>query len=278
MFESLTPDQQELLAGYALGELDSEELSQVQELFRQYPVLEGEVLHLQGALGALPLGLEIEEPPAELRSRLMASATPLSTGVRRKSSVPWGRIVGGLAVGVSLLLGWQNWQLRQQLAKQQPDDVAITAEESLPPGQERLAFEEVLADHQNSLVRSQGPVDFATQNVAAVRSKYAQRMVLPTALPQLMKAQLLGGSFCELTQTKGIRLSYQVKTGKTVSFYQLLNSEGFPPATPGEIGAPIQVVQESNTLVSYVWKEQDYIYVLVGDLPLQEMRQLALSI
>ncbi len=278
MFESLTPDQQELLAGYALGELDSEELSQVQELFRQYPVLEGEVLHLQGALGALPLGLEIEEPPAELRSRLMASATPLSTGVRRKSSVPWGRIVGGLAVGVSLLLGWQNWQLRQQLAKQQPDDVAITAEESLPPGQERLAFEEVLADHQNSLVRSQGPVDFATQNVAAVRSKYAQRMVLPTALPQLMKAQLLGGSFCELTQTKGIRLSYQVKTGKTVSFYQLLNSEGFPPATPGEIGAPIQVVQESNTLVSYVWKEKDYIYVLVGDLPLQEMRQLALSI
>ena len=278
MFESLTPDQQELLAGYALGELDSEELSQVQELFRQYPVLEGEVLNLQGALRALPLGLEIEEPPAELRSRLMASATQLSTGVRRKSSVPWGRIVGGLAVGVSLLLGWQNWQLRQQLAKQQPDDVAITAEESLPPGQERLAFEEVLADHQNSLVRSQGPVDFATQNVAAVRSQYAQRMVLPTPLPQLMKAQLLGGSFCELTQTKGIRLSYQVKTGETVSFYQLLNSEGFPPATPGEIGAPIQVVQESNTWVSYVWKEQDYIYVLVGDLPLQEMRQLALSI
>lgn len=272
MFESLTPEQQELMAGYVLGELDPEEFAQVRELLRQYPVLEQEALNLQDALGVMPLGLEPEEPPAELRTRLLASATPIATGVSQKLSVPWGRIVGGLAVGVSVLLGWQNWQLRQQLATRPSHPVSDPSQGSTPRPGESLTLAKVLLDHQNSLSRSQGPADFATQDIAAVRSKYASRFALPTQLPQLQNAQLLGGSFCELSQIKGIRFSYRVSTGETVSFYQLTRSQGLLKYLEADAEQPVLVAQQPNT---FIWDDQDYIYVLVGDLPVPEMRQLA---
>ncbi|PZD74680.1 hypothetical protein C1752_00619 [Acaryochloris thomasi RCC1774] len=274
MFESLTPEQRELMAGYVLGEIDPDELAQVRELLRQYPVLEQEVLSLQDALGAVPLGLETEKPPAELRSRLLTSATPISTGVSKKRSVPWGRMVVALAVGVSVLLGLQNWQLRQQLATRSPKGVSDKSQVSALRIEESLTFEEILLDHQNSLSRSQGPADFATQDIAAVRSKYASRFELPTQLPQLQKAQLLGGSFCELSQIKGIRFSYRVKTGETLSFYQLTRSEGLLERLDADSEQPVLVSEEPNT---FIWDDQNYLYILVGDLPASEMRQLAPS-
>ncbi len=275
MSDHLTPEQQELIVGYVLGDLDSEKLKQFRELLKQNPVLEAEVLSLQEALGAMPYGLDAQEPPVELRSRLLAAATPLSTGAGQQRQFPWGRMVGGLAVGVALLLGVQNWQLRQQLASQQANEEAVTAEEYLPRDQEWQAFSEVLADHKNSLTRSQGPVDLATADVAVVRSAYAEKMKLPEMLPQLKKAQLLGGSFCELTQTKGIRLSYKVQNGQTVSLYQLLRSEGFPRISEGELGPPIDITEGPN---AFVWGDQDYVYILVGDLPVPQMKQLAPTI
>ncbi|MGF1603100.1 MAG: hypothetical protein ACFCU8_13965 [Thermosynechococcaceae cyanobacterium] len=272
MSNPLTPEQQELIAGYVLGDLEPEELAQFQILLRDQPRIEAEVLSLQTALGAIPFGLEAAEPPGALRSQIIAAALPPRLEVkRRKRRIPWGPMVVSMLTGLVLVLGVQNWHYRQQLA-QQPDKIAITAEEIVPRNQNSFwnSFEEVLADHRHSLIRSQGPVDLATSNIAEIRSVYSGRIKLSEELPHLKKVKLLGGSFCELKNTKGIRLSYQVPTGQTVSFYQLLRSEGFPKAN--EVGPLVQVAAGPNV---FIWGNQKYIYLLVGDLPVPEMKKIA---
>ena len=280
--ESSASEYQELLAGYVLGDLTPEELTQVQNLLRQDPAVDVEIQALQEALGALPLGLDVEEPPAPLKARILeaAGALPQTMAVehgghpkpRRSLQLKWGRLITGLAVTGAIALGVQNWQLRQQLAQTPSYKIAITSEETLPR-EAWQSFSEVLLDHQNSLTRSQGPVDFATQDVAEVRSQYSQRISLSTNFPELSKAKLLGGSFCELSKTQGIRLSYKVSAGKMISFYQL-KRQGFS-LDISETPMPIQVFEGPNGLV---WGDQDYVYVLVGEVAMPTMRQLMRSL
>ena len=273
MSESLSPEQQELMAGYVLGDLDPDERATFQTLLLASPELEAEVLSLQEALGMMPLGLAVQEPPDALRNRILAVAVPQPSPIRKrwKRSVSWSVWVGSLAVGIAIILGWQNWQLRQQLAMRQPGSVEVLSADVLPSGWENL--EEVLADHRNALTRSQGPADLATQSVAEVRSEYARRMVLPAQLPQLVKAHLLGGSFCELSRTQGIRLSYQTPAGEIVSFYQLMRSETL--SQPSGTEMTLSMVKGPNVLVG---GDQDYVYVLVGDVSVSEMWQLTATI
>lgn len=261
MSEHLTPEQRELVAGYVLGDLEPEELERFQVLLHDHPGVEAEVLNLQEALGMMPYGLASPEVPAVLKSNILGAATRPTK--KQQHNIRWGWWVSGLAAAVAIALGIQNWQLRHQLTQQQPA-LSDTASYNWQD------FAEVLADHRKSLTRHQGPADLATQNIAEVRSAYAQQMALPTELPQLQQAQLLGGSFCdELSQTKGLRLSYQIPSGATVSFYQLLQSDHLPAVN--ESG---EVLQNAEGLNVIVWGTQDYLYLLVGDAPLLEMQQL----
>lgn len=270
MSNPLAPEHQELMAGYVLGDLSPEEQAQVQALLEQNSSLAGEVRSLQEALDLIPLGLALESPPATLRTQLLASVAPqASKPVKlRRRSLPGLRWASICAVGLAIALGFQNWQLRQQLAMRPSENGSILSAQGLPQGWQ--GFAEILADHRNSLTRSQGPVDFATQDVAQVRSEYAQRMVLPSQLPQLVQAQLLGGSFCELEHTRGIRLSYQVSTGETVSFYQLLRSQSLPQTNGVEM--TLKIKQGPNFVV---WETSDYVFALVGEIPVPDLWQLA---
>lgn len=66
---------QELLAGYVLGDLSSEEMEQVQQYLVQHPEAQTEVEELRATLNLLPLSLpEDEGPPETVRSRLRQSA------------------------------------------------------------------------------------------------------------------------------------------------------------------------------------------------------------
>ncbi|MBD2255974.1 anti-sigma factor [Pseudanabaena sp. FACHB-2040] len=121
MTPSLRPDNwQELLAGYVLGDLDPEELAQVQQLLADHPELGDEVRSLQATFDTLPYALEPQAPPPPLRSRIMAAAqsVPAAPPVIRSPNRRW-RLVPWLGVGWAVTalalaaLAVDNYRLRQ---------------------------------------------------------------------------------------------------------------------------------------------------------------------
>ena len=130
---------EELLAGYVLGDLESEEVTAMHELITEHPELISEIDRLQEALELLPLGLSESLPAIDLRDRIAAYAIPqanevlsLETLVDDSSSIeikrsprrqnPWKLAaislvsIGAIALGT---LGFDNYQLRQQVASNQ---------------------------------------------------------------------------------------------------------------------------------------------------------------
>jgi anti-sigma-K factor RskA len=126
----------ELLAGYVLGDLSSEDMITVQRYLDQNPDAIYEIEQLQSTLALLPLGLEDVVVPADLKSTIMAAAIPTEsfsisstnpsisnsnsekTRVYQvpKASIPWAGIAGGLAAGLAIAFGFQSLGLRQEMA------------------------------------------------------------------------------------------------------------------------------------------------------------------
>ena len=102
-----------------------------------------------------------------------------------------------------------------------------------------------------------------------MRQQYGERVDMSGKFPELKRAKLLGGSFCELSKTEGVRLSYKVSAGQTISFYRL-DREGFSLKI-SDRPMPIQMFEGPNGLV---WGDRDYVYVLVGEVPMGTIRQL----
>ena len=69
---------QDLLASYVLGDLTSEEVTEVNELLASHPELVEEVKHLQETLALLPFALPEDEPPQKLGSQILQAATGIS--------------------------------------------------------------------------------------------------------------------------------------------------------------------------------------------------------
>ncbi|NJL89477.1 MAG: anti-sigma factor [Coleofasciculaceae cyanobacterium SM2_1_6] len=73
MNEPLSPRIEELLAGYALGDLSSEEAAELQQILVEHPDLEIELQSLQEVLATLPYALPAIEPSPQLRQDILAS-------------------------------------------------------------------------------------------------------------------------------------------------------------------------------------------------------------
>lgn len=128
-FSNSSNDWQELLAGYVLGNLSSEELIQFNQYLAQNPESKLEVVRLQETLALLPLSLEEGEAPKNLKARIKASAqsaTPESeflsptffsakTSTNKLKSFPWKRIRTGIALAAIATLSWQTYHLKQQV-------------------------------------------------------------------------------------------------------------------------------------------------------------------
>lgn len=146
------PQWEELLAGYVLGDLEPEEVTEMHDLIATYPELISEIDGLQEALALLPLGLSESTPAVSLRDRIAASAVPqveqalveslvdtlaepriedllreesiIATGIKRSPSQRnlWKLAVVGLgsisAIALATL-GFDNYQMRQQIATHQ---------------------------------------------------------------------------------------------------------------------------------------------------------------
>jgi RNA polymerase sigma-70 factor, ECF subfamily len=120
------PEQIELLlAGYALGNLTSEEVIQYKRLLEEHPELTPEVECLQAALSLLPLTLPVtERMPSDLEDRILQRAQaditvvpviiPPSQSPQRLSK-PWRMVLIGAMTFTMSFLGIRACQLGQEV-------------------------------------------------------------------------------------------------------------------------------------------------------------------
>ncbi|MBI4781102.1 MAG: anti-sigma factor [Oscillatoriophycideae cyanobacterium NC_groundwater_1537_Pr4_S-0.65um_50_18] len=76
MTSALPDNWQELIAGYALGDLSPEEAEELQRLLADNPDLTAEVASLQEVLALMPYALPQYEPSSQLRDSILAIAQP----------------------------------------------------------------------------------------------------------------------------------------------------------------------------------------------------------
>jgi anti-sigma-K factor RskA len=119
---------QELMAGYALGDLSSEEAETLQRLLTENPELTSEVDQFQEVLALMPYALPDEpEPPPQLKETILSQAQgdrlaphTLSERAARKSrSLAWQRAGGAIAALLLITLAVNNYQLRQTAKQNQ---------------------------------------------------------------------------------------------------------------------------------------------------------------
>ena len=290
---SLPEDLQILAAGYVLGDLNSEETIQFQQLLVVYPGLSKMVSSLQETLSLLPYGLPPQTPSGEARSRLLhaasdrekASQTPLSR--LSKITPKWLPSATRLAVPVALGLGgcsfWLGYRvvtLQAQLATAEQfvemamaDDQTVGPTLTVSPADTVLreqwpGLAQLVQDHRESLGQSQGPVEVATASPETLLAQLPWSQPLSTITSPQVK--LLGGSHCEFGQAKGLRLTYELPAEQTVSLYQIdLNGDQFP-----EFLETYVTLRDQNVNLVF-WREEDRLYALTAEVPLTDLQTLA---
>lgn len=134
---------EELLAGYVLGDLTTEEVTEMQQLIVEHPEIIQEIDRLQETLALLPLSLNAAHPSPNLRDRIAAAAIPVAENVTNNIAdsldpltapqapefrqVPrrqnfWkllGIGLGSISAIAIVGLGFDNYQMRQQIATNQ---------------------------------------------------------------------------------------------------------------------------------------------------------------
>jgi hypothetical protein len=115
-----TPSEQiqELLAGYALGDLSPEEAEELKQLLARNTDLVDEVNQLQEVLATMPYSLPEVLPSPHLRSATLKAATEISESPtsqnQKRKLLPL--VSTGIAALLALVFGSNNYHLRQQLA------------------------------------------------------------------------------------------------------------------------------------------------------------------
>ncbi|MGK7898473.1 MAG: anti-sigma factor [Xenococcus sp. (in: cyanobacteria)] len=109
---------EELLAGYVLGNLDEQELTWFNKKLAANPQLQQEINELETTLTLMPYSLPQNVPSSDLRSKICqksADSNQAKYGYTFKlNRLAW--IISGITAVTSLLLGVNNYGLRQELA------------------------------------------------------------------------------------------------------------------------------------------------------------------
>jgi Anti-sigma-K factor rskA len=153
----------ELLAGYVLGDLSSDDMILVQQYLDTNPNAIVEVEELQTAFGLLPLGLDDVPVPLHIKTNLFATLpdrttsaplktraqtleTKLETKVQTKVQQRWFAIAGSIAAVVIATLGLQSYQLQQEFSATRKELV------KLRESQEKLLVQSVEGDRYQQAV------------------------------------------------------------------------------------------------------------------------------
>ncbi len=123
------------LVEYVLGELRRDDAQALERLMRTDAELAAEVRRLRQVFDLLPYAT-LEEPPADLRARILDAAAARAQSARKEAPpstvraarrVVWSRFIAAAAAVVALAFGFDSWRTRQELALQR--EVTATLEE-----------------------------------------------------------------------------------------------------------------------------------------------------
>jgi anti-sigma-K factor RskA len=113
----------ELMAGYVLGDLSPEEAEDLQQLLERQPEKIQDLDSLKATLGMMPYAL----PPMNPSPKVWTAIAESIEGDRQFKPIqkPFSRIgypvMGSIAALLLMLLGWNNYQLRQNLITAQTE-------------------------------------------------------------------------------------------------------------------------------------------------------------
>ena len=109
---------EELLAGYVLGNLEEQELTWLNEQLVANPQLQQQIDELEATLTLMPYSLPQNIPSSDLRSKICHKITNSNQTkyiqAFKLNRLAW--IITGITAFTSLLLGVNNYGLRQELA------------------------------------------------------------------------------------------------------------------------------------------------------------------
>lgn len=202
MIRSARPDNwQDLIAGYALGNLSPEEAEALQQLLIEHPDLAMEVDRLQEIFALIPYNVPEQEPPAHLKDAILAAAqsddqiTPLfqeqpRPKPQRSSSIRWFSLAGSIAAAALVALAVDNYRLRQEAESDRPIIAALQQ-----PGAQIYTLEgiEDAAQASGSIVLTPGQqVLVVVQNLPQLPQGQAYRLWV---MPQNSKNPAYCGQF-----------------------------------------------------------------------------------
>ncbi|MEM9486088.1 MAG: anti-sigma factor [Cyanobacteria bacterium P01_F01_bin.116] len=220
----LHPDWQDLLAGYALGNLSPDEQATLQTVLTERPELKADLLAYEETLAMVPYALEPQPAPPRLEETIvtMASQTPR----RWARSVPPQRWYGPALAAAALVfavMGVDNYRLRQQQQILQTDlnkrqtEIAdlkqqLLAEAETKPGLENLA--DILRQPDALVYSLQGTEDAKTSSGSLL------------TLPDHSEVQLVSHNLPVLPEGKTYRLwSVATNTSDPMFCGQFNNTE-----------------------------------------------------
>ncbi|MBW4516290.1 MAG: anti-sigma factor [Timaviella obliquedivisa GSE-PSE-MK23-08B] len=136
----ISTEDQLMIAGYVLGDLEPEEMARVERRLTTDAALSAEVRAMQVSLWSTPQAMPMMTPPPQLRDKILianalSSPTPASVDpvLRAASQIPqgspsigWGKILAGLTTLLALMLGADNFRLRQALSFAQQTETDST--------------------------------------------------------------------------------------------------------------------------------------------------------
>ena len=121
------------LVEYVLGEMRRDEAQALEGLIQTDAPLATEVRRLRQVFELMPYAT-LEEPPVDLRARILdaavARAQPVAKNAPRPAAraarrVVWSRFIAAAAAMVALAFGFDSWRTRQELALQREVTVAL---------------------------------------------------------------------------------------------------------------------------------------------------------
>ena len=121
------------LVEYVLGELRRDDAQALEGLMRTDPELAAEVRRLRQVFDLLPYAT-LEEPPVDLRDRILDAAAARAQSAKTDTAPPkvrparrvvWSRFVAAAAAVVALAFGFDSWRTRQELALQREVTTAL---------------------------------------------------------------------------------------------------------------------------------------------------------
>ncbi len=137
-----------------------------------------------------------------------------------------------------------------------------------------LLADALVRDHLHAITKASGPVEVRATDPAAIIEHFRTKLPSSTPVPFLVHegARLVGGSFCQLGQAKGVRFTYEVGIGRTVSLYQM---ERPARASVPHLGTGPLYVGPPQGPGLVLWGNARFLYALVGELPPADLQGLA---